>query len=508
MEIFCLDTKLNISPSYLKPGFAYGGSCLPKDLKALCAIAHDHYLKCPVLENIEPSNETHKERVLEMILEFGKQKIGFFGLSFKEGTDDLRSSPIVDILEKLLGKGFDIRIYDENVNLAKLSGGTGTTSCSASLSSPGSWPMIRHEVVSHSDVIVVVNKEAGFDRDPRPCPAGQDHLRPGQYRFPGPEEPQELSRCFMVRGRHILFIVENNTVPFDRRVWARGAAPRADFGYEVSVICPFDQKRPTISGTSSTASGSTGIPARSRGRRPWAMLLEYLNAFFWESLFALRIFLDRPFSVIHGANPPDHVFLIALAYKTRRRQVHLRPPRPHPGDLRRQVRGQEPCSSDPLVDGTASPSGPRTWSSRPMRAIRRSRSRGAARARKMSSSSGTAPIIAVIPRPVPPPELLGGFRHLVGYVGVIGKQEGIENLLAVAEAISSGTRTGEDIKFAVVGTGPHLKNLIQQAKAMGLGRYFHFFGYVPEQPPATRSWRPRISVSIPSSGTNSRINRR
>jgi GDP-mannose 6-dehydrogenase len=162
MDIFCLDTKLNISPSYLKPGFAYGGSCLPKDLGALCAIAHDHYLKCPVLENIEPSNENQKNRVLEDIIGFGKQKIGFLGLSFKEGTDDLRSSPIVDILEKLLGKGFEIRIFDRSVSLAKLVGGNREYIMQR-------IPFISRfladdigAVVSQSDVIVIVNKEEGF----------------------------------------------------------------------------------------------------------------------------------------------------------------------------------------------------------------------------------------------------------------------------------------------------------------------------------------------------------
>jgi GDP-mannose 6-dehydrogenase len=162
MEVFCLDTKLNISSSYLKPGFAYGGSCLPKDLNALCAIAHDHYLKSPVLENIEMSNETHKSHVLEKIIEFGKKRIGFLGLSFKEGTDDLRSSPIVDILEKLLGKGFDILIYDKNVSLSKLVGGNRDYIMQR-------IPFISRfladdisRVISHSEVVVVTNKEAMF----------------------------------------------------------------------------------------------------------------------------------------------------------------------------------------------------------------------------------------------------------------------------------------------------------------------------------------------------------
>ena len=162
MDVFCQDTKLNISRAYLKPGFAYGGSCLPKDLKALCAIAHDHYLKCPVLENIESSNETQKSRVLERILEFGAQKIGFLGLSFKEGTDDLRSSPIVDIMEMLLGKGLDIKVYDKSVNMARLIGGNREFIMRR-------IPFISRflvddvkEVVAHSDVLVIVNNEAGF----------------------------------------------------------------------------------------------------------------------------------------------------------------------------------------------------------------------------------------------------------------------------------------------------------------------------------------------------------
>ena len=185
METFCLDTKLNISPSYLKPGFAYGGSCLPKDLKALCAIAHDHYIRCPVLENIEPSNETQKGRALEKIIEFGKQKIGFLGLSFKAGTDDLRSSPIVDVLENLLGKGFDIKIFDESVSLAKLVGGNRDYIMQR-------IPFISRfladdisEVVSHADVIVIVNKERGFSEALRKLPRNKIVFDLVNIDFPG-----------------------------------------------------------------------------------------------------------------------------------------------------------------------------------------------------------------------------------------------------------------------------------------------------------------------------------
>ncbi len=122
MEVFCQDTKLNISKAYLKPGFAYGGSCLPKDLRALRTIAHDHYLQTPVLESIERSNEFQKELVFQRIMQYGVQNIGFIGLAFKAGTDDLRDSPILDVIERLLGKGFNLRIFDPHVHVSQLTG--------------------------------------------------------------------------------------------------------------------------------------------------------------------------------------------------------------------------------------------------------------------------------------------------------------------------------------------------------------------------------------------------
>ena len=162
MDIFCQDTKLNISPYYLKPGFSYGGSCLPKDLKALRTIAHDQYLECPVLENIELSNELQKKRVCQRLIDFNKDRIGFLGLSFKGGTDDLRNSPIVDIIEILIGKGFDIKIYDKNVRLSQLVGANREFLLKK-------IPYISTfivddpmEIVEHSDVITVVNNEAEF----------------------------------------------------------------------------------------------------------------------------------------------------------------------------------------------------------------------------------------------------------------------------------------------------------------------------------------------------------
>ncbi len=122
MEIFCKDKHLNISPYYFKPGFAYGGSCLPKDLKGLQTLAHDIYADTPIINSIHKTNEIQIFRAIQMIYKHGGKKLGFLGLSFKEGTDDLRNSPAVSIIEALIGKGCDIGIYDKNINLSLLTG--------------------------------------------------------------------------------------------------------------------------------------------------------------------------------------------------------------------------------------------------------------------------------------------------------------------------------------------------------------------------------------------------
>ena len=122
MDLFVKDKILNISSYYFKPGFAYGGSCLPKDLKALNSIAHDKYIKVPVLSSVEESNQVHIEHAMNLLISKNKKKIGFYGISFKTGTDDLRFSPAMELAERLLGKGYDIKIYDKNVNLSRLTG--------------------------------------------------------------------------------------------------------------------------------------------------------------------------------------------------------------------------------------------------------------------------------------------------------------------------------------------------------------------------------------------------
>lgn len=164
MEIFCKDKQLNISPYYFKPGFAYGGSCLPKDLKGLKTLAHDLYVDVPIIDSIDKTNELQIQRAIKLIYKYWDKKLGFLGLSFKAGTDDLRNSPAVNVIEALLGKGCDIVIYDNNINLAML---TGTNKEFIDSRIPHLSSLLvsdPEQLVNDCDVIVINTKESEFIR--------------------------------------------------------------------------------------------------------------------------------------------------------------------------------------------------------------------------------------------------------------------------------------------------------------------------------------------------------
>lgn len=185
MEIFCQDKKLNISSAYLKPGFAFGGSCLPKDLRALAYSAKLHDLELPILNAILPSNELQVARGLQLIMEKGRKRIGVLGFSFKEGTDDLRESPMIEIIERLAGKGYDIRIYDKNVQVARLVGANRDFILNRIPHISKLMVDNIDAVLQHGETIVIGNKSTEFESVPQKLHTGQclvDFVRVANYR--------------------------------------------------------------------------------------------------------------------------------------------------------------------------------------------------------------------------------------------------------------------------------------------------------------------------------------
>ncbi len=162
MKIFCQDQKLNISSAYLLPGFAFGGSCLPKDLRALGYWAKMHDLELPILNSILQSNEVQVARGLRLIMDKGHKRIGVLGFSFKAGTDDLRESPMIEVIERLIGKGYDLRIFDRNVSLAKLVGANKDFILHRVPHISGLMVNSIDAVLDHAETVVIGNKDPGF----------------------------------------------------------------------------------------------------------------------------------------------------------------------------------------------------------------------------------------------------------------------------------------------------------------------------------------------------------
>jgi GDP-mannose 6-dehydrogenase len=162
MKIFCQDQKLNISCAYLLPGFAFGGSCLPKDLRALAYQAKTHDLQLPILTSILPSNELQVVRGLQIITDKGFKRVGILGFSFKAGTDDLRESPVIELIERLIGKGYDLRIYDKNVRLASLVGANRDFILNRIPHISRLMADSMDAVLEHAQTVVIGNKDSAF----------------------------------------------------------------------------------------------------------------------------------------------------------------------------------------------------------------------------------------------------------------------------------------------------------------------------------------------------------
>jgi GDP-mannose 6-dehydrogenase len=171
MDIFCADAKLNLSPVYLRPGFAFGGSCLPKDVRALRYQGRKLDLDLPVLNAILPSNTQQLERAFQLVADAGSRRVGVLGLAFKAGTDDLRESPMVEVVERLIGKGYDVRIYDANVSLAKLVGANKSYILDQIPHISDLMVSSLDEVLDHAVTVVIGNRDPAFQavaKQPRP----------------------------------------------------------------------------------------------------------------------------------------------------------------------------------------------------------------------------------------------------------------------------------------------------------------------------------------------------
>jgi len=167
MEIFCQDTKLNLSSRYLRPGFAFGGSCLTKDLRALLHKAKSLDVSLPILSAVLPSNQLQIERAVQTVIDQGSRRVGILGFSFKAGSDDLRNSPVVELTERLLGKGFELRIYDGAVRLASIHGANRDYILHRIPHISGLMVSSIDEVLEHADTIVIGNAAPEFRDIPR-----------------------------------------------------------------------------------------------------------------------------------------------------------------------------------------------------------------------------------------------------------------------------------------------------------------------------------------------------
>jgi glycosyltransferase involved in cell wall biosynthesis len=280
----------------------------------------------------------------------------------------------------------------------------------------------------------------------------------------------------MVMKKHILFIVENNSAPQDIRVWSEATA-MMDYGYEVTVICPKRKAQKWFERIDGIDIYRHFAPLEADGKL--AFLLEYGNAIFWEVLLSLWIFIRYPFKVIHGANPPDQIFLIALLFKILGVKYifdhHDLCPENYLAKFDRKdvfhsvlkIMEKVTFMTADLVIST----------NESYKKI--ATERGGKNSEEVFVVRN-GPNLSRIKITAPNNKLKEGFDYLVAYVGVIGSQEGIDNLLAAVKHIVF-KRGITNIKFVVIGTGPNWKKMVDLAESMCLTKYIRFTGFIPNE---------------------------
>lgn len=279
------------------------------------------------------------------------------------------------------------------------------------------------------------------------------------------------------KSKHILFIVENNPAQTDRRVWSEALTAK-QLGYHVSVICPESVKE----GRRSRCIDGIDIyehPRPHEGSGISGLLIEYANALIWETILSLRIFFRNPFDVIHAANPPDHLFLIAVLFKPFGVKFifdhHDIAPETFFAKFGRKGIFYAILHVMELLTFKTADIVISTNESYKKIAVERG---GKCADEVFVVRNG--PDLSQIPSMEPNNSLRKGFKYLVGYVGVLGQQEGMENLLdAVKYTVEKRNRT--DIRFIVVGKGPQLKSLIRMCHVMGISQYVWFTGFIPDR---------------------------
>lgn len=279
----------------------------------------------------------------------------------------------------------------------------------------------------------------------------------------------------MVSEKHILFIVENTTAPLDQRVW-REAGTLKDKGYQVSVICPqkgdYTKRYEIINGIEIFRH-----PMLHEADGKYGFIIEYLNAFFWELFLSIKIFFNKPFHYIHAANPPDNIFLISLIYKIFGVKYvfdhHDICPEVYLAKFeRKDIFYHIQICFEKFTFKTADIVISTNESYKKI-AINRGKKR-----KEQVFVVRNGPDLSTVDFVPPNKELKNGFDYLIAYVGVIGKQEGIENLLNIANCIICDKKI-KNIKFIIIGTGPHWHHLVNLSKCMGLEDYVQFTGYIP-----------------------------